>query len=117
MTAPFRTSYARAVAGYDAEHERELVAAITTAIAESSVTTSPPVLCIRTAEAASALVTCLAAVLAMSPAATRSPTAIRRTLDELGKRLRRRIAAAERNGKLQELVRRSIRGNDVGGRA
>jgi hypothetical protein len=36
----------------------------------------------------------LATILAMSPAAARSPTPIRKTFDELGKRLCRRVAEA-----------------------
>ena len=51
---------------------------------------------IRTGEAAQALLTALACVLAMSPSATRSPAAIRRTVDEIGKRLRKQGRAAER---------------------
>jgi hypothetical protein len=53
----------------------------------------------------------------MSPAATRSPTAIRRTIDDLGKRLRRQIAAAEASEDLQEFISRTFRGNDVEGTA
>src|SRR5262245_36316774 len=48
-------------------------------------------------EMASALITVLAAALAMSPTAVRSPTAMRHTCEEIGKRLRSRVAAAERN--------------------
>ena len=59
----------------------------------------------------------LAGILAMSPSATRSPTAIRRTVDDLGKRLRRQIAAAEGSEDLQEFIRRTFRGNDVEGTA
>jgi hypothetical protein len=35
MNAPFRTSYARAIAAYDEQHERELVELITKAIADA----------------------------------------------------------------------------------
>src|SRR5262245_5793040 len=88
-----RTTYALATAGYDAEHERQLTAAIMKAIADTSTLTDcSDVMALRTAEASNALLTVLATVLALSPVATRSPSAIRRTVDELGKRLRRRVA-------------------------
>jgi hypothetical protein len=111
-----RTSYARAVAGFDDDYERALVEAITRAIAEASMVTDANIMVIRTGEAASALVTALASVLALSPAATRSPSAIRKTIDNLGKRLRRRVAAAESNADMQDFIRRAFRGTDVGGR-
>ena len=72
---------------------------------------------IRTAECAEALLTVLAGILAMSRAATRSPTAIRRTIDDLGKRLRRQIAVTEASEDLQEFISRTFRGNDVEGTA
>ena len=72
---------------------------------------------IRTGEAAEALLTVLAGILAMSPAATRSPTAIRETVDELGKRLRRQIAAAEQNADIQEFARRTFNGTGTEGTA
>ena len=113
-----RTTYARAAAGYDADFERKLIEAITTAIGEASIITDANVMAIRTGETASALLSVLAAVLAMSPAVTRSPTAIRKTIDELGKRLRRRVAQAERNADMQDFLRRVFRGDDdVGGHA
>ena len=72
---------------------------------------------IRTGECAEALLTILACVLAMSPSVTRSPAAIRKIVDEIGKRLRGKVAAAETNEVLRELFRHSFRGNDVGGNA
>jgi hypothetical protein len=91
MTAA-RTSYGCAIEGYDDEFERALVDAIMTAITQASMVTDANACVIRTGETASALVTVLAGMLAMSPAAARSPTAIRKTIDELGKRLRRNVA-------------------------
>jgi hypothetical protein len=112
-----RFTYARAAAGYDAEHEQQLLAAITAAIVETSRVADANVIALRTGEIASALLTALAGILAMSPAATRSPTAMRKMVDELGKRLRRRIAAAEDDSALQEFLRRVFRGTDVEGSA
>jgi hypothetical protein len=117
VNAPFcRTTYARATAGYDDAHERALVEAISTAIAEASMITDASAMVVRTGEVASALLTCLASVLALSPSVTRSKTAQRKMLDELGKRLRQRVAAAE-NSELRAFRERVFHGNDVGGNA
>ena len=110
-----QTTYDRATSAYDKDHERALMEAITRTIFETSAVSDAIV--IRTAECAQALMIVLAGVLAMSPAATRSPTAIRRTIDDLGKRLRRQIAAAEASEDLQEFISRTFRGNDVEGTA
>jgi hypothetical protein len=112
-----RTPYTRAVAGYDEAHERDLVEALTKALFEASRVTNIPCVVTRTGEAASALLTMLATVLAMSPATVRSPTALRRTIDELGKRLRRRVAAAENDHEMQNFMRRCFRSGGVGGNA
>jgi hypothetical protein len=98
-------------------HERTLVDAITKAIFETSMVTDANVMALRTGETASALMTCLACVLAMSPAAARSPTALRRTVDELGKRLRRRVAYAEADEDLRDFLRRVFNGTDIEGSA
>ena len=111
------TTYDRATSAYDKDHERALMEAITRAIFESSTVSDANAIVIRTGEAAEALLTVLAGILAMSHSATRSPTAIRRTVDDLGKRLRRQIAAAEGSEDLQEFIRRTFRGNDVEGTA
>jgi hypothetical protein len=55
--------------------------------------------------------------LALSPSATRSKTSIRKTIDELRKRLQRRVAAAESDGDVQDFIRRCFRDGDVGGNA
>ena len=110
-----RTDYATATREFDRAHENDLVEAILKAIIDTSMLTDVDCAVIRTGELASALLSCLAATLAMSPAATRSPRQIRLTVDELGKRLRRRIAAAEANPDMHEFLRRSFRGTDVGG--
>jgi hypothetical protein len=112
-----RTSYARAAAGYDEAFERELLEAITRAIADASMVSDCNAIVLRTAETASALLTALAGMLAMSPAATRSPTEIRRTCDALHKKLRRLIAQAERDAHVQDFVARVFRGANVRGRA
>jgi hypothetical protein len=110
-----QATYDRATSTYDKDHERSLTEAITLTIFEPSAVSDADAIVIRTAECTQALVIVLAGVLATSPAATRSPTAIRRTIDDLGKRLRRQIAAAEANEDLQEVISRTFRGNDVEG--
>ena len=110
-----QTTYDRATSAYDKDHERALMEAITRKIFETSAVSDADAIVIRTAECAQALVIVLAGVLAISPAATPSP--IRRTIDDLGKRLRRQIAAAEASEDLQEFISRTFRGNDVEGTA
>ena len=112
-----QTTCDRATSAYDKDHERALMEAITRTIFETSAVSDADAIVIRTAECAQALVIVLAGVLAMSPAATRSPTAIRRTIDDLGKRLRRQIAAAEQNADIQEFVRRTFNGTGTEGAA
>jgi hypothetical protein len=53
----------------------------------------------------------------MLPSTTRSPTAIRKTVDNLGKRLRRKVAAAEQSADLQEFLRRTFRHGGTEGSA
>ena len=112
-----QTTFAQATLEYDTEHERALLEAITGQFSKRPRYPTANAIMIRTGEAAEALLTVLAGILAMSPAATRSPTAIRKTIDDLGKRLRRQIAAAEASEDLQEFIRRTFRGNDVEGTA
>ena len=112
-----QTTYDRATSAYDKDHERALMEAITRAIFETSAVSDANAIVIRTAECRRGPADVLAGILAMSPAATRSPTAIRRTIDDLGKRLRRQIAAAEASEDLQEFISRTFRGNDVEGTA
>src|SRR5262245_19385442 len=116
--SPRTATYARACASYDEEHERVLVEAILRAIFDASRVSDVDCVVLRTGELTSALLSALAACTAMSPSTTRSPTAIRKTIDDLSKRLRRRITSAEQNEVLQELIRRRFfRGNQVGGHA
>ena len=112
-----QTTYDRATSAYDKNHERALMEAITAAIFETSAVSDANAIILRTAETAEALLTVLAGTLAMSPSATRSPTAIRKTIDDLGKRLRRQVAAAEQNADIQEFVRRTFNGTGTGGTA
>jgi hypothetical protein len=111
------TTFDRATAGYDAEFEQGLVDALLQAIADASKVSDMDAPVLRTGEAASALLTCLAIVLAMSPSATRSPSALRQTLDALGKRLRQRLAVAEADAGLQEFLRRVFHGTGTDGTA
>jgi hypothetical protein len=110
------TTFAKATLEYDAEHERALLEAITEAIFETSRVSDCNAVVIRTGEAAQALLTALACALAMSPSATRSPSASK-TVDELGKRLRRKVSAAEQDADMQDFVRRSFWNTDEGGNA
>ena len=110
-------TFARATNAYDHEHEQALIEAITTALFDASKVSDCNAIVLRTGEAASALLTVLAGTLAMSPSATRSPTAIRKLGGDIVKRLRRKVAVAEQSPDLKDFVRRSFWGNDEGGHA
>ena len=92
-----QTTFARATLEYDKAHERALMEAITRTIFESSTVSDANAIVIRTGEAAEALLTVLAGILAMSPAATRSPTAIRRDR----RRARQAASPADRRGRAE----------------
>jgi hypothetical protein len=112
-----RTSYERATLKYDPEHECALVEALTETIFEVSRISDCDTIILRTAELASALTTILATALALSPSATRSPIALRHTLDELGKRLRRKIAHAASGPDFREFKDRIFHNDREGGNA
>ena len=112
------TTYARARAGFDDAHVDELRTAIMTAIATTSKVSDAEVIAIRTAELTTALLDVLTMALYLPPESVRSPTAIRKLVDVFGKRLRRRIAAAERDRELQDfLLHRCFRGGEREGNA
>ena len=112
-----RTTSREATLEYDDEHERALLDAITQAIFETSRVSDCNAIVLRTGEATQALLTALACVLALSPSVTRSPAAIRKIVDEFGKHLRGRVASAEQNPGLKDVVRRSFWNTDEGGNA
>jgi len=112
-----QTDHGRATLEYDPEHEAALMQAVTAAIFEASMVSDANAIVVRTGEAANALMTVLAGVLAMSPSVTRSPTAIRQTTKEIGKRLRRKVSAAEQNEDVQDFVRRVFSGVGTEGTA
>jgi hypothetical protein len=112
MTSHQKT-FARATLEYDPDHEKALLEAITTALVTESRVSDCNAVVFRTGEAAQALTTVLAGVLVMSPSATHSPTAIRRTIDSFGKSLRTgffRIPSASRqlHGERFEVNRHGI---------
>jgi hypothetical protein len=71
----------------------------------------------RTGETISALLTVLAATIALTPNAARSPTQIRKLADELHKRLRKRVAIAENGTEFQNFVCSVFRDGNVAGSA
>jgi hypothetical protein len=84
--------------------ERKLLDAIVSAVSDTNV------FVLRTGEAASALLSALAFVLACF----QSPTEIRRTIDDLGRRLRRRLAPAETDQELRPFRRCCFNCSGVG---
>lgn len=108
-----RSAFERATSGYDAQHEAALFNAISRAIAETSYISDPPVVCIRTGEIAAALVSVLIPILALSPSATRSPTAIRKLTDDLRARLIRRVGDAVHDPATHDFLARCFRDDDA----
>jgi hypothetical protein len=106
-------------AGYDETHECALVDAIIEAIAEASLISEPPAVCLRTGEIANALTRVLALILAMSPSAARSPAAITKLTQEVHRRLTKGAANAARDPTVNDILRRVFRDDDYerGGRA
>ena len=112
-----RTTYDRATLEYDVEHERALIEALTETIFKESLVSDCNAAVFRTGEIAQALLTVLACTLAMSPSATRSPSALRETCDNFSKILRRKVSAAETNPDLHEFLRRTRWGTGTVGNA
>src|SRR5215831_12929693 len=93
MTVEFpRTTYARAVRGYDEEFKRHLV---------SSIVTDPDVriMALRVGETLEALTTCLIATASLSPH-FEVPSYLRAVAEDLAKRVRRDVAKARAEGGL-----------------
>jgi hypothetical protein len=105
-------AYERAQMGYDDAHEQALLDAIVEAIGQASLISEPPVLCLRTGEIAIALTRVLALILAISPSAARSPTAIRKLTEEFRRRLIKGAANAARDPDLNDFVARAFRNDD-----
>jgi hypothetical protein len=107
----------RAQLGYDEELEAKLTEAITTAIINTSMIDD--CLVVRTGESAAALTTVLASMLAMSPTAARSPTAIRHIAESFRKKVAAQVRAAEADPVFHDIRARAFRDDDRerGGRA
>ena len=112
-----RATYERAQRGYDAEHERALLEAITEAIFETS--TSERRQCGRAQNRRSHSGPADGAGVRPRNVAVGDALAHGhpQDVDDLGKRLRRRVCAAEQTADLQDFVRRSFWNGDEGGNA
>jgi hypothetical protein len=97
MSAERRTTFERALSGYDPDFERALIDEPMRAIAMASKVTDANVLAVRTGETAAALVTCLGVVLALCPDHD-IPSRLRQRIDEIAKKLRRNVAKARAAG-------------------
>lgn len=105
-----RDLLARAMAGYDKAFEARLVDELTEAIARASMIDN--VMVLRTGETAAALVTALASMTALSPPATRSRTAIRKTSEAFRKKLAANVLAAEHSPDFYEFKRLAFHDDD-----
>jgi hypothetical protein len=112
-----RTTYQRAAAGYDPDFERALVDELGTTLATASLCTDTKVMAVRISESIGALTTILAGLVALTPAAARSPTATRKLIDQIAKDLRRQVAQARADSEVRDFVKRCFRNGDVRGRA
>jgi hypothetical protein len=92
-----RTTFERACRGYDTQFERALVDEITETIARASLVTDQNVVALRVGEMISALATCLAFTLALSPGMD-VPSRLRAAVGELAKRIRKDAARAKVDG-------------------
>jgi hypothetical protein len=92
-----RTTLERACRGYDLKFERALVDEITETIARASLVTDQNVIALRTGEMISALATCLAFALALSPGMD-VPSRLREAIEGLAKRIRKDAAKAKAEG-------------------
>jgi hypothetical protein len=110
-----RTTYGRATAGYDPEFEAALMAVITAAITEACFTTDANALALRTGEIISALVTVLSNSLALTP--ERSPTAVRKALDQIAKQIKKQTNAALADPDVAAFYARAFHDGDAGGTA
>jgi hypothetical protein len=99
-----------ALAAYDERHERKLADALVRAIADQSMVDN--VMVIRTGEAAAALTTALASILALSPASTRSRAAIKQTAEAFRRKLAAKVRAAEGSPDFYEFKRRTFQDGD-----
>jgi hypothetical protein len=86
-----RTSYARAIRGFDPQFRDALVREIATTIATASLLEDAPVCAIRTGETLDALAHCLIATATLCPAFD-TPSELRTFSENLAKRIRRTVA-------------------------
>ena len=71
----------RAPTDYEEKHEKAVIEAIMRIVADAPLISEPPLSVLRTGELASALLTVLAAAIALSPEAVCSLATIRKTTD------------------------------------
>jgi hypothetical protein len=112
---PEQAALRKALESYDPAFEAKLVEQIASAIVEASFVDAGAghsVLALRLGEIASALTTMLANVLALSPAAARSPTAIREITDGVRRQLVARVRQAERDPEVFNFKARTFNDSD-----
>jgi hypothetical protein len=121
-TAQKSAALERALSGYDADFEQQLLDRIITTIVDASLiehADGRKTLALRLGESASALTTALACVLAMSPAAAHNTAAIKETSRRFRRKLHTQVDRARRDPGLHDFLRRSFNHTDKarGGRA
>jgi hypothetical protein len=106
---PPHRKYSHAVKGYDEYFERVLADAIIEVIARESHVTDVNACVIRTGETASALVTVLTTMLAMSPD-MHVPSHLRQAVEQISKRIRRDVSREVAKGTFDKLGACQFRG-------
>ena len=110
----------RAISGLDPAFEQRMLEEFTATIARVSMIADGnggTVLCLRLAETSSALTTCLASLMALSPQAALNEQAIAETARRFRHALHRKVGVAKRAPGTHEFLQRSFHTGQEGGRA
>jgi len=104
-----RTTYGRAVAGYDEKFRQHLVGEIFSAIARASIVTDTNVMAIRTGQTIEALTSCLIATASLTPHFD-TPSHLREFAESVARRIRREVSKARAEGFCSDFVHGAQRG-------
>jgi hypothetical protein len=102
---------------YDEAFEVDLLVALSRCIAETSRVSDANAVCLRTGETCSALLTCIAGVLALSPAVAGSPAILHRAIERFQRELHQRLGAALTDAEVGRFRRHVFSAGDVAGHA
>lgn len=104
-----RTTYGRAVAGYDEKFRQHLVGEIITAVAKASMVTDANIMALRVGETTEALLSVLISFAAMSPHFD-TPSNLREFAETLARRFRREVGRARAEGFCSDFIHGARKG-------